>query len=260
MSDHILVRHDGPIATVVLNREKARNAITLGMYQRLPEVFTELDQDPGIKVLVLRGAGERAFASGADIGEFETVRANASDAKRYNEHVAAAEQALEAVSKPTIAMVHGYCIGGGCGLALACDLRFADSRAKFGITPAKLGLVYSLESTKRLVDAIGAARAKWVLMSGQQVGAAQAERWGLAELLGEPEELAEQTYEFAGLLAERAQYSVRATKQIVGRILSGQTVDDEETTWLRNSSFDTDDYAEGVRAFLEKRAPVFTWS
>jgi enoyl-CoA hydratase/carnithine racemase len=188
------------------------------------------------------------------------VRANAETARAYNERVAAAERALEGLSKPTIAMVHGYCIGGGCGLALACDLRFADQAASFAITPAKLGLVYSLDSTKRLVDVVGPAQAKWILMSGQRVSAERAHQIGLADEQVPGEDLEKLTYEFAELLCTRAQFSIRATKQIISQIVAGQTEDDQASRELRNSSFDTEDYAEGVRAFLEKRRPHFTWS
>jgi enoyl-CoA hydratase/carnithine racemase len=257
--DLVVERTDG-IATLVLNRPDSHNAVRLGMYEALPDLLSSVDQDADVKVLVVRGAGQKAFASGADISEFREVRANAETARAYNERVAAAERALEGLSKPTIAMVHGYCIGGGCGLALACDLRFADERASFGITPAKLGLVYSLDSTKRLVDVVGPSRAKWILMSGQRVDAERAHQIGLADEVVPTEDLEKLTYEFAELLCSRAQFSIRATKQIVNRILSGQTEDDEATRDLRNSSFDTDDYAEGVRAFLEKRPPTFTWS
>jgi enoyl-CoA hydratase/carnithine racemase len=251
---------DRAIATLVLNRPDSHNAVRLGMYEALPGLLREVDEDRSVKVLVVRGAGTRAFASGADISEFREVRANAETARAYNERVAAAERALEGLSKPTIAMVHGYCIGGGCGLALACDLRFADEQASFAITPAKLGLVYSLESTKRLVDVAGPAQAKWILMSGQRVDAARAHQIGLADELVPAEDLEKLTYEFAELLCTRAQFSIRATKQIVGRVLAGQTEDDAASRDLRNSSFDTEDYAEGVRAFLEKRRPNFTWS
>ncbi|MGH8868799.1 MAG: enoyl-CoA hydratase-related protein [Actinomycetes bacterium] len=251
---------DGAVATLVLNRPDSHNAIRLGMYEALPGVLDEIEQDRSVKVLVVRGAGQKAFASGADISEFREVRANAESAKSYNEKVAAAERALEGLTKPTIAMVHGYCIGGGCGLALACDLRFADERARFAITPAKLGLVYSLESTKRLVDVVGPSQAKWVLMSGQQVRAERALALGLADEVVPVEDLEKITFEFAELLCTRAQFSIRATKQIVKHILAGQTEEDDVTRDLRNSSFDTDDYAEGVTAFLEKRPPRFTWS
>jgi enoyl-CoA hydratase/carnithine racemase len=257
MSDDLLVERDGAVATVVLNRPDSHNAITLQMYQAIPALFASLDTDESVKVVVVRGAGTKAFASGADISEFEEVRGNAESAKSYNQRVAAAERAIENVSKPTIALILGYCIGGGCGLALSCDLRFGDDRTRMAITPAKLGLVYSLESTKRLVDLVGPARTKWILMSGQQIGAEQAQRLGLLDELSTVEDLDKLAYDFAHLLTTRAQFSVRAAKKIVGRILSGQVVDDDATTELRNSSFDTEDYAEGVRAFLEKRTPRF---
>ena len=263
MSDDIVVERpgaDSSVATLILNRPGSHNAIRLEMYEALPGLVREIDADPTVKVLVVRGAGRKAFASGADISEFRSVRADADSARSYNERVAEAERALQSMSKPTIAMIHGYCIGGGCGLALACDLRFADERARFAITPAKLGLVYSLESTRRLVDLVGPSRAKWILISGQQIGAQRALQLGLADEVAAVDDLEKLTYEFAELVCTRAQYSVRATKTIVGRILAGQTEDDDETRSLRNSSFDTGDYAEGVRAFLEKRSPRFTWS
>jgi enoyl-CoA hydratase/carnithine racemase len=259
-TEDLVVERTGAVATLVLNRPESHNAIRLGMYEALPGLLGELDQDKDVKAVVVRGAGQKSFASGADISEFREVRANAETARAYNERVAGAEHALEGMTKPTIAMVHGYCIGGGCGLALACDFRFADERARFGITPAKLGLVYSLESTKRLVDLVGPSRTKWILMSGQLVDAERAHQIGLADEVVATDDLEKLTYEFAELLCTRAQFSIRATKKIVNRILSGQTEDDEATTDLRNSSFDTDDYAEGVRAFLEKRPPTFTWS
>jgi enoyl-CoA hydratase/carnithine racemase len=260
VSDHLIVERRGAVATLILNRPESHNAINIGMYTQLPDLVRSLDLDSDINVIVIRGAGEKSFASGADIGEFERERGNAESARRYNERVAAAERALEQVSKPTIAMIHGYCVGGGAGLALACDVRFADSRARFAITPSKLGLVYSLESTKRVVDLVGPSRAKWILMSGLQIPAERAWRLGRCDELAEPEQLEELTYEFADTVTTRAQFSVRAGKEIVRRIVSGQVEDDEETTHLRNSSFDTQDYAEGVRAFLQKRAARFQWS
>lgn len=259
-TNDILVEHDDGIATVVLNKPDSHNAISLGMYRRIPEIFAELDADAGVKVVVVRGAGTRSFASGADISEFEEVRGNSKSAKAYNEQVAGAEHAIERFAKPTIAMVHGYCIGGGCGVALACDIRFADERSRFGITPAKLGLVYSLESTKRLVDVVGPSRAKWILYSGQHVYADDALRLGLIDELLPADDLEKHTYEFAKLVTTRAQFSVRSAKRIVDLVVGGQTADDEITVDIRNSSFDTEDYAEGVRSFLEKRPPRFTWS
>jgi enoyl-CoA hydratase/carnithine racemase len=260
VSDQILVERVGAVATVVLNRPQSHNAITIDMYRSLPDVLGGLGADPGVKVVVLRGAGQKAFASGADISEFERERGDAERARGYNEHVAAAERALAAMTKPTVAMVHGYCIGGGAGLALACDLRFADERARFAITPSKLGLVYGLGSTKRVVDLVGPSRATWILVSGQQIPAERALALGLFDEVLPTDELAAHTYGFAELVSTRAQYSVRGGKEMVRRVVAGQLTDDDETRRIRNSSFDTPDYAEGVRAFLEKRPPRFTWS
>jgi enoyl-CoA hydratase/carnithine racemase len=260
MSDHLVVERRDAIATLILNRPESHNAINVAMYRDLPDLVRDLDADPSVKVIVLRGAGERSFASGADISEFEQERSDAVKAKAYNEKVAAAEHAIEGVTKPTIAMIHGYCIGGGAGLALSCDIRFADTKAKFAITPAKLGLVYSLESSKRMVDLVGPARAKWVLMSGLQIPAARAYELGLFDEVTEPGELEKLTYDFAETVTTRAQFSVRAGKAMVNRVVAGQVADDDATTELRNSSFDTEDFTEGVRAFLEKRSPSFTWS
>jgi enoyl-CoA hydratase/carnithine racemase len=257
VSDHLLVERQGGVATVVLNKPQSHNAISIGMYRDLPGIMEELDTDPSVKVIVLRGAGEKSFASGADISEFEQERSDATKARNYNTFVAAAEQAIEGVTKPTIAMIHGYCIGGGAGLAMACDIRFADDRAKFAVTPAKLGLVYSLESTKRLVDLAGPSRAKWILMSGQQIKADRAVQLGLLDEVYTPEELETATYEFAELITTRAQYSVRSAKTMVKKVIEGQVRDDEVTLDIRNSSFDTEDFAEGVRSFLEKRPPRF---
>ena len=253
----LVVQRHGAVATVVLNRPGSHNAITLAMYTELPDVFGALDADDSVKVVVLRGAGAKAFASGADISEFEEVRGNAEKARTYNDRVAAAEQAIEGLRTPTIAMIHGYCIGGGAGLAFAADLRFGDERTRMAVTPAKLGLVYSLESTKRIVDLAGPSRAKWILMSGQQLAGDEALRLGLLDELMPVDELEKRTYEFAELLTTRAQFSVRAAKTIVNRIVAGQHSEDPVTEDLRNSSFDTDDYAEGVRAFLQKRTPRF---
>lgn len=260
MSDHLLIERRDAIATVTLNRPSSHNAISVEMYRDLPALVRELDSDSSIKVVVLRGAGQRSFASGADITEFEAERSDAVKAAAYNEKVAAAEHALEGLSKPTLAMIHGYCIGGGAGLALACDLRFADTAARFAITPAKLGLVYSLESTKRMVDLVGPSRAKWVLFGGLQIPAARAYELGLFDEVVEPDELEDLTYGFADAVCSRAQYSVRAGKVMVDKVLAGQVRDDEATLDLRSSSFDTEDFTEGVRAFMAKRAPKFTWS
>lgn len=258
ISDDLVVEQSDAIATLTINRPKVRNAISFKMYQRIPQLITQIEANPQVKVLVIRGGGDRAFAAGADISEFQTMRASGAGARVYNAAVAAAEHAICDLSKPTIAMVHGFCIGGGCGLALSCDIRLGDTASRFGITPARLGLVYSLESTKRLIDVVGPAEARYILFSGRQVDAERALRSGLVNELHAPEELAAATYGLASEICDRAPISLRRTKEIVGLILHGQSEDDAHTIELRNGSFDSEDYAEGVKAFQEKRAPKFT--
>lgn len=255
--DHLVLSKDGAIATLAINRPDKRNPISFAMWKALPGLVAEVENDDEVKVLVIRGAGDKAFSAGADISEFRTYRADSEGARVYNEATHVAERALANLSKPAIAMIHGFCIGGGAEIALACDLRFADTNARFGITPARLGIVYSLTATKQLSDLAGPAVTKYILFSGEHLQARRAYEVGVIDELLEPDQLEERTYEFARLIASRSQYSVRSSKRIVQKIQAGETEDDAESLKLRNDSFDGADYEEGVRAFLEKRAPDF---
>lgn len=257
-ADPLLLTHDGAVATLTMNRPDRLNALTHAMFTQLPKLLNEASALPGIRVLVLRGAGTRAFSAGADISEFETTRMTREQLAAYDDAVLAAEEALASFPWPTIAAVHGHCYGGGCGLAVACDIRFAAADARFAITPAKLGLVYPLRSTKRLVDLVGPSRAKLILMSGTDYSAARARSFGLVdEVFADPTELDAGVREFTTLLTTRSGVTQRAVKESVGRIMDGATHDDEAHALLRDSALDSPDYAEGVRAFLERRPPVF---
>lgn len=260
MTDHLKLVREGDIAWLILNRPDKRNAINAEMWRALPELLAEVEQDEQLKVLIFRGADERAFSGGADISEFETLRSTEEGARAYNEMNEGAEAALVAFPKPTIAMVQGPAIGGGCGISLSCDLRYADPTARFGITPAKLGLVYSLKATKNLVDVVGPAHAKSILFSGQQIDATRAREIGLVNDIVPADEIESFTRELAHTIASRAQYSVRATKRIIRLILDGHAEDTDESAELRLTSFGTEDYREGVQAFMDKRAPKFTYS
>lgn len=257
MINELYLEKDGAIASLVINRPEKRNPISFRMWQELPALVAEVEADQAIKVLVLRGAGEAAFSAGADISEFDKYRADSEGARLYNEATHEGERALAGLSKPSIAMVRGYCIGGGCEISLACDFRFSDTSGRFGITPARLGIVYSLTATKQLVDLVGPATAKYILFSGKHLAAERALQVGLIDELLEPEELEPHTREFAELLASRSQHTIVNMKKIIGLITAGQVEDDERTIGMRNDSFDTADYKEGVRAFLEKRPPRF---
>jgi enoyl-CoA hydratase/carnithine racemase len=254
----IFLETRGAIAELVLNRPDKRNALSAAMWQAIPGLALEAGADPRVKVLILRGASALAFSAGADIAEFERVHASAATAGEYHAVIAAAYDALARLEKPTIAMVQGVCFGGGCALALCCDLRYADPSARFCIPPARLGLTYSLGETKRLVDLVGPSKAEEMLMGAKVIDAEEALRIGLATQLFAAAELERETRAFAGQLAELSQFTIRAVKQIVGEIQNGAVAETELSKRLLESQFDGPDYLEGRRAFLEKRKPAFT--
>jgi enoyl-CoA hydratase/carnithine racemase len=254
-TDTLVLHRDGPVATLTINRPDRLNAVTFAMFSRLPALLAEAEAAGGVRVLVLRGAGRKSFSAGADISEFETARTTPEQAAVYDDAVLAAEEALATFPAPTIAAIHGHCYGGGCALALACDLRFASSGARFAITPAKLGIVYPLRATKRLVDAVGPSRAKFILMSGIDIDATRAAAIGLVDEVDDDVDAA--VADFAAILASRSGVTQRAAKQTVARILDGATADDDAQAALRDASLASPDYAEGVRAFLERRPPKF---
>jgi enoyl-CoA hydratase/carnithine racemase len=253
----VLCERSGAAGVITLNRPQALNAITHDMVHDMRRALDGWAVDPAVTRIVVRGAGERAFSAGADISEFETYRATSDDSQTYNAATDTAQGALGSLSKPTIAMIRGACVGGGCGLAMSCDIRLADRSAKFAITPARLGLVYPVKITKRLVDLVGPAQAKLMLYTGRTIDAERAAALGLVDDLCDAATLEADTVALAETIAARAQYSVRGTKRIVDLISAGLSEENEETLSLRARAIDTADYREGVRAFLEKRPAVF---
>jgi enoyl-CoA hydratase/carnithine racemase len=247
------------IAQLVLDRPAKRNALSLAMWQAIPDLVGAAAADPEIRVLILRGATAGAFSAGADIAEFDQVHGSAAAARHYHDVIAAAYAALADLQKPTIAMVQGVCFGGGCALALCCDLRYADPSARFCIPPARLGLAYSLGETKRLVDLVGPSKAKEMLMGATVLDAAEALRLGLATRLFPTPELDAETLAFARHLCTLSQFTIRAVKQIVGEIVAGAVTETDLSQRLLERQLEGPDYLEGRRAFLEKRAPIFTW-
>ncbi len=255
----IYLATQGAIAQLVLNRPAKRNALSVEMWRAIPKLAAEAAADPEVKVLIMRGASPEAFCAGADIGEFDQVHASSATRQSYRSTVGAAYAALAELERPTIAMVQGVCFGGGCALALCCDLRYADPGASFCIPPARLGLAYSLKETKRLVDLVGPAKAKEMLMGARVIEAEEALRIGLATRLFAAADLERETLAFAEQLCGLSQFTIRAVKQIVGEILNGAVEDTELSRRLFESQFEGPDYLEGRRAFLEKRRPAFTW-
>ncbi|MEU4804767.1 enoyl-CoA hydratase-related protein [Actinosynnema sp. NPDC023587] len=243
----------GPVATLTIDRPAKRNALSYAMWSALPGLLARVQAADDVRVLVVRG-GEH-FSAGADIGEFSTLRSGADGAARYHEAVHGGERAIATLGKPTIAAITGFCIGGGCEVALACDLRIASDGARFGITPANLGIVYDLRSTKRLVDVVGPAWAKQILFSGEIIDAATALRIGLVNEVHA--DVDTRVKELSEVIASRAQVSVRGAKSIVERITDGQHEDDDAVRALYDEAVHSPEYAEGVAAFLEKRSPRF---
>ena len=249
----------GEIATLVLNRPDKHNALNEEIWRTIPALAAEVAGNSAIKVLILRGAGPEAFAAGADISEFAAVHATPERARDYHASIAAAYEAVAGLVKPTIAMVRGVCYGGGCALALTCDMRYADRTARFAIPPARLGLAYSLRETKRLADLVGPSKAKEMLMGAKALDAEEALQAGLATRLFDAPDLERETLAFAEELCSLSQYTIRAVKQTVGIIAAGATDDTEETRALSMGAFDKPDYHEGRDAFLEQRQPKFTY-
>jgi enoyl-CoA hydratase/carnithine racemase len=256
-AEHLAVSYADGAATVELTRPDKHNAISYAMWRAFARLMPVLADDPEVEVVVLRGTDGGPFSAGADIAEFQTLRADAEGAHRYGEAVEAGEQAIIAFPKPTIAAIEGFAIGGGTQLAVACDLRVCSDSSRFGVTPAKLGIVYALPSTARLVETVGPAWARWILLTGELVDAATALRIGLVHEVVPTGEVLDRAYAVARTVASRAEVSLLGGKAMVARVVSGRLEEDAEVRAIYEASWTSDEYAEGVAAFLEKRPPDF---
>ncbi|MFG2038082.1 enoyl-CoA hydratase/isomerase family protein [Dactylosporangium sp. NPDC048998] len=240
VSGELVLTQDGPIATIVITNPAKRNAMTAAMWRALPGLLDGPAKDPSVRVLILAGAGG-TFCAGADITEAAAV-ARAGDAS----FAVAAERALAGFPKPTIARIDGFCVGGGCQLAVACDLRFAADDSRFGVTPAKLGIVYPPSTTRRLATLIGPARAKLLLYTADLIDAAAAERMGLVDAVVPAADLADSVLRVATTIAARSGLTQFAAKRVLA---DGDPPDQDEA-----------ELAEGLTAFTERRPPHFGWS
>ncbi|MEU9799187.1 enoyl-CoA hydratase-related protein [Streptomyces sp. NPDC051000] len=235
----------GGVATVVVSHPAKRNAMTADMWRALPGLLSGLAADPAVRVLVLTGAGA-TFCAGADISSLT----GSDDPQAL---AVAAEEALAAFPKPTLAAIRGFCVGGGSQLAAACDLRFAEEGSSYGVTPAKLGIVYPASSTRRLARLVGPATAKYLLFSAELIDADRALRTGFLDELLPAGELDKRVAEFTRILASRSALTQGAAKDFAdGR-------GDRDAYWSDQAA-GSGDTAEGVAAFLERRAPGFTWT
>ncbi|GLK80572.1 enoyl-CoA hydratase/isomerase family protein [Methylopila turkensis] len=254
----VTVTKAGAVATLAVNRPAKKNAIDEATWRALPRAAAALAADPDVAVVVVRGAGG-VFSAGADIAEFVAL-ASADEARRraYADAVRDGEEALAAIPQPTIAAIEGPCVGGGCQLALACDIRIAAEGARFGVTPAKLGIVYPVASTRRLVAAVGPARAKELIFTGKLIGAEEALAIGLVGRVVPAAELDGSVAALAAPLAANSRYSLVAAKRAIDA-LAAPDPDLDALDLLWRGGFSGEDLKEGAAAFLEKRAPLFSW-
>jgi len=250
------VERDGPIGRLVLDNPARRNAIGADMWHAIAGAMAELDADQAICCIVLRGEGTAAFAAGADISEFEQRRSNAAGVKTYEALMDAAHHAIENSPKPVIALIHGFCVGGGLAVALSCDLRYADASSRFAIPAARLGLGYGVPGTNRLVATVGHAAAREIMFSARRYGADEALAMGLVNRVLPDAELDDYVGKLALDLASNAPLTIAASKSVINALIAAKG-DYAEAKKMVARCMKSEDYVEGRRAFMEKRAPAF---
>jgi enoyl-CoA hydratase len=255
----ILARVEGGIGWLTFNQPEKRNAISLEMWDAVADAIGRFAVDASVRVVVMHGAGGKAFASGADISEFEKARASADAEAEYSRRSSAARHGMQGLDKPLIAMVQGYCVGGGCATAMVADLRIAGEGSRFGIPAAKLGVAYAWSSLERLVALVGPAVAKEIMFTGRLLTAEEALAVGLVNRVVAPEALEATVVELAQTIARNAPLSIRASKAGIDQIAGDPGKRDRaHFDTLFKACFDSADYAEGRTAFMAKRPPIFT--
>ena len=244
------------IGELCLNNPARRNALTAKMWAELPAKLDEIAKTKGLKALIIRGAGEH-FSAGADISEFETLYATKESAGQVSQKITEAMSAMAAFPLPTIAIIRGACVGGGCALALCCDIRFADHSAKFCIPPAKLGLTYPFSDIARLIQTVGISHAKDMLFSARIVEGKQARRMRLVNQLFKEDNLNDKAMEYALSLTSVSSQAVRVMKHMSAAFQAGEREDTAQMQKLFADQFSSEDFKEGYSAFLAKRKPNF---
>lgn len=257
MSGKLRVEQHGPIAHVVFDHPERRNAVTTDMWREIPGRMKELGEDPDVRVVVLRGEGETAFVSGADISQFEESRSS-ENAGKYDMDNLEAFEAIARVPKPVIASIHGFCIGGGCAIALCADLRYCAEDGVFGIPAARLGLGYGANGLSNLIRVVGEPCAKEIFMTARRFDANEAAQMGLVNRVVPKAELDAFVQKTAETISQNAPLTIRAAKTAFGELAQPESErHPERITQAIADCFGSEDYAEGVRAFLEKRKPEF---
>jgi enoyl-CoA hydratase len=258
LTDKLIARKDGAIGWVIFNNPDRHNATSYEMWQSLPMVLEAYVKDPEVRVIVFRGAGEKAFSAGADISQFKEKRSGAA-ATEYNAAADAASQALRQCAKPTLAMIRGYCIGGGTAVAVGCDIRIAADDARFGVPAAKLGLGYRFDGIKRLASVVGPARTAEIFFTARQFTAQEALQMGLVNRLVPAVELEGVVEDYARAIALNAPLTIAAVKRALIELQKDPAERDLALCQrMVDACFASEDYREGQAAFMEKRKPRFT--
>jgi enoyl-CoA hydratase len=257
-TDNMLAEIDGPIGWMTFNKPARRNAVSLDMWEAMPVILDRFEQDPAVRVIVLKGAGDQAFVSGADISQFEKARSSRESNAHYEEVSGEAGRRLAACRKPTIAMIRGFCIGGGLAIAIGCDIRIANEGARFGIPAARLGLGYGASGVKKLMEVVGPSFTKEIFFTARHFSAAEAREMGLVNRVVSDDLLEEYTRRYCTTIGDNAPLTMHALKRTVAELVRGEKADLAASEALVKACFDSQDYIEGRRAFMEKRRPVFS--
>jgi enoyl-CoA hydratase/carnithine racemase len=257
-TERMIAEIDGPIGWLTFNNPARRNAVSFEMWEALGVAIDAFEQDPAVRVIVLRGAGEAAFVSGADISQFAERRASAENVAQYDAVSDHSSRLLTECSKPTIAMIQGWCIGGGVGIAVSCDLRIAADDAKFGVPAARLGLGYGAKGVKKLLDLVGVAFTKEIFFTARHFTAEEAKAMGLVNRVVAKADLETMVREYCATIAENAPMTIHALKRTVTELArTSPEADLALCDMLVKECFASADYVEGRTAFMEKRKPVF---
>lgn len=257
-NDKMLARKEASVGHMIFNNPEKHNAVSLDMWDAGDAILDDFEKDAGVRVVVLSGAGGKSFVSGADISRFEKERGSEEAVRHYNDRIKLVYERIHVFPKPTIAMIDGYCIGGGLNLAAACDLRFCSAKSKFAMPAARLALGYPYAAIKRLTDAVGPAAAKHLMFSAERIDAQEAYRLGLVQKILAEDELQAFVADYAGKIAANAPLTVKAMKLISSEVLKESDKRDLAICdRLVSECFASEDYKEGRRAFMEKREPDF---
>jgi len=258
VTDQLIVSKENGVGTILFNNQDRRNAMTFDMWNDLPVVLEDFMNSPEVRVIVVAGAGGKAFCAGADISQFEKNRSSEDSVATYNAAVEKASNALATSAKPTIAMIEGFCVGGGLGIALCCDIRLANDLSSYAVPAAKLGLGYRADGLKRLVDVVGPSMAKEIFYTARQYTAEEALTMGLINRLMPRAVLKAYVDNYTSMIAANAPMTIFAAKTVIDELIKPEShQDDELCDKVVEDCFASEDYKEGRKAFMEKRKPNF---